>query len=685
MKEENGKKRKLNKRSVALKLFIPVVLVLILTTVFLTIGASQIVKNKWFANSMTVITADKQVAVSLITVERENLENQAKSLTKAIEVNYNDKFDVNQFCKSVIEDGKIDAVRFYNAKGVQISNTKYERKSVKSDAVKRALGGLGSTNMILTENNEFMVVSTEPIVVKGAVVGAVEYAKDVVTQEFLDYMKKSAGCDFTVIKDNVRIITTLEGMEQTKISDAVFGKLTSGEEWQGKAVVLGQDYITYYWIFDEIPNLYLFVGESVETMNDATNMIQNVILIIQVVGSLVILLIIILLLSLFVLRPLNATHAAIENLSTGDADLTYRLPVKGKDEIAELSSGVNKFLDMMQEMIKELITRANEINGVVEELGQSAQDTASATTEIMANIESVKNQSLNQSNAVNNTSDIIGQSNNLMSSLSDNIVAQTSDITESSAAIEELIGNINSVSNSTGKMSSAFEDLIRLIKEGSQKVAACSEVIKQVEEKSKLLAEANKTIKNISSQTNLLAMNAMIESAHAGEAGKGFAVVSDEIRKLAESSSKQSNAIEENIKEITKLIIDGGNLSNLSLKSLENIETQVNVVDPLVSHISNAMEEQASGSSQILEALSNMKNESMSVDESSKQLGTGIGNINNNMTDVSQIASTILGSMDEMAAGSQQIAGATQNVSELARQTMEAMKIINDYIGKFKV
>lgn len=685
MKEKNGKKHKLNKRSVALKLFIPVVLVLILTTVFLTIGASSIVKNKWFANSMTVITADKKVAVSLITVERENVENQAKSLTKAIELNYNDKFDVNQFCKSVIEDGKIDAVRFYNAKGVQISNTKYERKSVKSDAVKRALGGLGSTNMILTENNEFMVVSTEPIVVKGAVVGAVEYAKDVVTQEFLDYMKKSAGCDFTVIKDNVRIITTLEGMEQTKISDAVFGKLTSGEEWQGKAVVLGQDYITYYWIFDEIPNLYLFVGESVETMNDATNMIQNVILIIQVVGSLVILLIIILLLSLFVLRPLNATHAAIENLSTGDADLTYRLPVKGKDEIAELSSGVNKFLDMMQEMIKELITRANEINGVVEELGQSAQDTASATTEIMANIESVKNQSLNQSNAVNNTSDIIGQSNNLMSSLSDNIVAQTSDITESSAAIEELIGNINSVSNSTGKMSSAFEDLIRLIKEGSQKVAACSEVIKQVEEKSKLLAEANKTIKNISSQTNLLAMNAMIESAHAGEAGKGFAVVSDEIRKLAESSSKQSNAIEENIKEITKLIIDGGNLSNLSLKSLENIETQVNVVDPLVSHISNAMEEQASGSSQILEALSNMKNESMSVDESSKQLGTGIGNINNNMTDVSQIASTILGSMDEMAAGSQQIAGATQNVSELARQTMEAMKIINDYIGKFKV
>ena len=180
-------------------------------------------------------------------------------------------------------------------------------------------------------------------------------------------------------------------------------------------------------------------------------------------------------------------------------------------------------------------------------------------------------------------------------------------------------------------------------------------------------------------------MNAMIESAHAGEAGKGFAVVADEIRKLAENSGSQAKAIEENIKEISNLINEGGRLANLSQESFTVINNQVNIVDPIVSQISNAMDEQSAGSSQILEALANMKNESVTVDDSCKELERGIEEIKNDMVAVSEISSTILGSMDEMAAGSGQISKATQQVSELALKTKDAMETINQLIGKFKV
>ena len=180
-------------------------------------------------------------------------------------------------------------------------------------------------------------------------------------------------------------------------------------------------------------------------------------------------------------------------------------------------------------------------------------------------------------------------------------------------------------------------------------------------------------------------MNAMIESAHAGDAGKGFAVVADEIRKLAENSSDQAKAIEENIKDITNLINEGGRLADLSQKGFETIDTQVGVVDPLVVQISNAMDEQTAGSSQVLEALTNMKEEAVQVDESSQTLSKGVSDIGQNMSAVNEISSTILGSMDEMAAGSQQISKATQNVSDLALKTKDSIDGINSLIGKFKI
>lgn len=180
-------------------------------------------------------------------------------------------------------------------------------------------------------------------------------------------------------------------------------------------------------------------------------------------------------------------------------------------------------------------------------------------------------------------------------------------------------------------------------------------------------------------------MNAMIESSHAGEAGKGFAVVADEIRKLAENSGVQAKAIEENITDITNLILEGGRLSILSQESFKTIDNQVNVVDPIVVQIKNAMEEQTNGSAQILEALTNMKSESGLVDDTSKNLDEHLDEVGKDIFAVTEISNTVLGSMDEMATGSQQISEATQNVSNLALKTKDAVDGIKDLLGRFKI
>lgn len=672
--------------SIIFKIVFPIMAILIISTVFLIRTVRVSVRSHWIEDSTENLKISKGIVEDLIREEVDYTESIAEQLGVMFTTFFEEDIDENlqkEMYENVIESMDVEYFAIYNHDGVLATPREYAKNVSLTPALQLALKG-GETVSTNYVNGMFIADSVLPIKSDGLIVAAIEIYTNLSSDEFISRIKDVVGCEFTIIKDDTRIFTTINGQKNTKISDAVYKTLKNNEEWINQVKVGNDDYLGYYWSLGH-DGISLFIGESVESLNTAVQEIFVTSVFSQTVSTIIIFIIILVLMIFFVIRPLQRAKKAIDGLSSGDADLTYRLPVTGNDEITELSVGVNKFMEMLQNIMKEISKKSGEINEVVEELGASAQQTASATSEIMANIESVKNQSANQVEAVTNTTDIIARSNVSMKNLNDNIIAQTSDITESSAAIEEMIGNIHSVSKSAGQMSEAFKVLEKSISEGSENVKACNVVIKQIEEKSKVLAEANNTIKSISSQTNLLAMNAMIESAHAGEAGKGFAVVADEIRKLAENSGTQAKAIEENIKDITNLILDGGRLSLLSQDSFTSIDSQVNIVDPLVIQISNAMEEQTSGSSQILESLNNMKSESTLVDDSSKTLNEGLDNVGKNMGDVNQISNTILGSMDEMAAGSQQISQATQNVSNLATNTKDSLNGIRDLIGRFKV
>ena len=473
-------------------------------------------------------------------------------------------------------------------------------------------------------------------------------------------------------------------MQGTKIEDmTIIREVMDGKSHVGKTKIFGTKYIVDYFPLKNTEGktiTVLFLGNPLTKIKESSNRILGPLAIVTITMCIASVLIIMTLVRLFVTRKITKIGSALKNLT----DLTYRLESKGSDEIAEMAKDINQFLDMLDRSMKRLSDTNTELGEIGESLSTSSQQTASATNEILSNIENVRKQSQKQSSSVQNTSFVIDQSGIRATELSDITGEQAAGITESSAAIEEMLGNIGSVTESIKKMTQSIRELSGTVKESDEKISNVSQKTKLMAEESQKLVQANNLISSVAAQTNLLAMNAAIEAAHAGEAGKGFAVVADEIRKLAETSSTQSKNIGGELKAILEVIQAVVTLSENSKEAFSQIVSQLQESESLMNQIDSAMSEQEAASNQILLSLNDMKNQSVHVEEKSKELKIGVENVKTDMNDVSQISNAILGSMDEMASGSQQINSSSQNVSDLAQKTRENIKVLDKILSQFK-
>ncbi len=216
----------------------------------------------------------------------------------------------------------------------------------------------------------------------------------------------------------------------------------------------------------------------------------------------------------------------------------------------------------------------------------------------------------------------------LTSSLEDvnNLVGITAEMTEnvnsSASAVEEMIGNIGSINAIIEKNFAAVNELEGATGVGQQNLSQVTEMIQRIEQSSRGLVEMSQMIESIAAQTNLLSMNAAIEASHAGEAGKGFAVVASEIRKLAESSSKQSKSIDSVLSNMK------GMIDSVSVKTGE-VSTQFNHIVELSAQVKQqetqvhgAVTEQNNGGEALLVAISKMRDAQSSVASAAEHLRT---------------------------------------------------------------
>ena len=388
---------------------------------------------------------------------------------------------------------------------------------------------------------------------------------------------------------------------------------------------------------------YRFIGliSKAEVMENAVSM-SKVLLIISIT-LVVIFSFLGLLLANSITKPISNAVVMLKDIAEGEGDLTKRMEIASRDEIGELATWFNIFIDKLQKIIGQI---AENSNGVSE----SSEQLSGISGDLLTNAEETSQRS---GNVAASTEEMSANLNNVaaameQSSTNTNMVA---------TAAEEMSATINEIAENAEKARSVSSEAVGHAESASQHM-------KQLGTAADKIGKVTETITEISEQTNLLALNATIEAARAGEAGKGFAVVANEIKELAKQTAEATL-------DIKNLIDDVQNTSMSTEKGIDSISSVINGVNEIVSTIATAVEEQTAATREIANNIA--------------QASQGIQEVNENVTQSSTVATEISRDISETSSAAQSITSSSNEVRMSAKTLSERAHELKTIVGSFKI
>ena len=331
----------------------------------------------------------------------------------------------------------------------------------------------------------------------------------------------------------------------------------------------------------------------------------------------------------FVTRPLDNLRKGLSDIARGEGDLTRRLPVKGQDEVGQAAVVFNEMMENFNQLVRQVRDSASQVSARVAALSDSADRVT---------------QSSQQQNEKSN---------------------------QAATAVEQLVSSISSIAQSAEHVQHQSQESLSRANEGSRNLDVLLGEMNVVERAVKEMADSvnnfvrntesitmmTREVKDIAEQTNLLALNAAIEAARAGEQGRGFAVVADEVRKLAEKSSRSASEIDTITASLSAQSVAVRRSIEAGLSHLETSQTAVASVSSILQATNGSVAEVGHGLDAIAEA----------TDQQRRFSG-----------DVESSIESIAGMARENSGTVEQTAGAAHDLKRLAEG-------LSTLVGRFKV
>jgi methyl-accepting chemotaxis protein len=266
-------------------------------------------------------------------------------------------------------------------------------------------------------------------------------------------------------------------------------------------------------------------------------------------------------------------------------DLTHRLDMDREDEVGKLANALNDMVEKLREVISKMADASDTVSSAAAQLCASSEQMATGTEEVAAQAGTV-------------------------ATAGEEMAATSTEIAQNCGMAAESSKRAND-SAVTG--ASIVRETVTVMNRIADKVKDSAKTVESLGSRSDQIGEIIGTIEDIADQTNLLALNAAIEAARAGEQGRGFAVVADEVRALAERTTKATKEIgqmikaiqsetkgavevmEEGVKEVEKGTAEAAKSGD----ALKDILDQINSVTMQVSQMATAAEQQTATTTEI--------------------------------------------------------------------------------------